>query len=201
MADGWATQIVALGVPPMLGLIIWFMNRMISDNDRAHSSFTKTINSLKNDIHELENRLIKLDVLQPKELKDLEKMVLHQKSKMDEIAQKVKRHGEPGMKTSDDGERSINYGHFPDDGRKVVQVLDVPASVNAKNSAFKIEIIERVERTETQLKTHEMAIGRIAQLSKDTATKSSGIIVAVKEIQAAVAPDIAVHRAKKGVKP
>ena len=177
--------LVAAGavVPPLLGLLIWFMNRMIAENDKSHSSFARTIHALKSDIADLETRLIKIDVLQPKEIKDLEKMVLHQKSKMDEIAQKVKRHGEPLASASEDGERRINYGHFPDTPNKVIQVLDIPASVNAKNSAFKVEMIERVERCEAQLKMHEMAIGRVAQMCKDGSTRSSQIITAVKDMR------------------
>lgn len=193
--------VIGIVLSSLLGIIVWFLNKLISDNDQAHSSFSKTLNSIKNNMNDLENRLIKLDVLQPKELKDLEKMVKYQKSKMEEIEQKVKRQGEPGMKTSEEGERAINYGHFQDDGRKVIQVLDVPASVNVQNSAFKVEVIGRLERTETQLKTHEMAIGRIAQMSKDGASKTSGIITAVKELQEVSAPGLTELRKLKKGKP
>ena len=188
--------VIGIVLSSLLGIIVWFLNKLISDNDQAHSSFSKTLNSIKNDMNELENRLIKLDVLQPKELKDLEKMVKHQKSKMEEIEQKVKRHGDPGMKTNDEGERAINYGHFPDTPNKVIQVLDVPASVNSQNSAFKVEVIGRLERTEQQLQTHEMAIGRIAQLSKDSSAKTSGIATAVRELQTVNATDILALRKK-----
>ena len=188
--------VIGIVLSSLLGVIVWFLNKLISDNDSAHSSFSKTLNSIKSDMNDLENRLIKLDVLQPKEIKDLEKMVKHQKSQMEEIAQQVKRHGEPSAKNND-GERAINYGHFPDTPNKVIQVLDVPASVNAQNSAFKVEIIGRVERAETQLKTHEMAIGRIAQLSKEGSAKTAQVITAIKEIQGAVAEDIIAHRKKE----
>ena len=189
MADGLANQIVTICIPPLLGLLIWFLSRLISDNEKSHSTFTKDIRAVRNDISELNSELVRLNVVQPKELKDLSKELKSAQHKLSEVERKVDG-GRLKTEPTPEGGTKINYGHFPDDGRKVIQILDVPASVN-----------ERVERTETQLKTHEMAIGRIAQLSKDNATKSSGIIVAVKEIQAAVAPDIAVHRAKKGVKP
>ena len=197
MADGLANQIVTICIPPLLGLLIWFLSRLISDNEKSHSTFTKDIRAVRNDISELNSELVRLNVVQPKELKDLSKELKSAQHKLSEVERKVDG-GRLKTEPTPEGGTKINYGHFPDDGRKVIQVLDVPASVNAKNSAFKVEIIERVERTETQLKTHEMAIGQIAKLSKDNAAKSSGIIVAVKEIQAAVAPDIAVHRAKKG---
>ena len=184
-------------IPPVLALIVWFLNKLVSDNEKSHGSFSREIRSLKEEVNKLENGLIRLDVLQPKEIKDLEKMVKHQKSKMEEIEQKVKRHGEPGMKTSDEGERAINYGHFPDTPNKVIQVLDVPASVNAQNSAFKVEVIGRLERNESQLKTHEAAIGRIATVAKDATSKAASIVSVVKEIREVLSKEIIAHRKKK----
>jgi ribonuclease D len=186
MQDSQLLVVAGAVVPPLLGLLLWFMNRMITENDRAHSSFSKTLSHIKSDIGDLETRLIKLDVLQPKELKelkDLEKMVLHQKSKMDEIAQKVRRHGEPSAATGEDGERKINYGHFPETPNKIIQALDAPASVNAQNSAFKVEIIGRVGRIETTLQTHEMAIGRVSQLTKDGNARTAQVVTVLKDLQ------------------
>jgi len=101
------------------------------------------------------------------------------------------------MKTSDEGERAINYGHFPDTPNKVIQVLDVPASVNAQNSAFKVEVIGRLERNESQLKTHEAAIGRIATVAKDATSKAASIVPVVKEIREVLSKEIIAHRKKK----
>lgn len=190
MVDGVGSQIATLIVPPLLGLLIWFLSRLVTDNENSHSSFTKEIRAVRNEITELSGELVRLNVVQPKELKEISKELRSAQVKITEVERKV----DGGRLKTEvvDGGTKINYGHFPEAGGKIIVV----GKNEATNSAFKVEMIERVERTETQLKVHGDAIGRVSSQAKEALTKIAAVIPLLKETRGAVAKDILEYKKK-----